>query len=188
MPDKFWEKSPNFMKFGWVTKKSLSKIYQGGRCFSREVFCPPDWLGLIENFIFCAVLQTEYENIRADNLKFLYSFRIPLREKCPNMELFLVRIFLHSDWIWRFTYGDFRNKSPYSIRIHSVFGHYSGSACNGNQSVVSRIVSKILGSKHKSRSNLRSRKRVINVWKKAKSLKQIMAPPPALKSRELLQV
>ena len=26
-----------------------------------------------------------------------------LREKCPNTELFLVRIFLHSDWIRRFT-------------------------------------------------------------------------------------
>ena len=27
----------------------------------------------------------------------------PLREKCPNTEFFLVRIFLHSDWIGRFT-------------------------------------------------------------------------------------
>ena len=26
-----------------------------------------------------------------------------LREKCPNTELFLVRIFLYSDWIQRFT-------------------------------------------------------------------------------------
>ena len=24
---------------------------------------------------------------------------VALREKCPNKELFLVRIFLHSDWI-----------------------------------------------------------------------------------------
>ena len=28
---------------------------------------------------------------------------MPLREKCPNTELFLVRIFLYSDWIWRDT-------------------------------------------------------------------------------------
>ena len=27
----------------------------------------------------------------------------PLSKKCPNMELLLVRIFLYSDWIWRFT-------------------------------------------------------------------------------------
>ena len=27
---------------------------------------------------------------------------LTLREKCPNMELFLVRIFLYSDWIRRF--------------------------------------------------------------------------------------
>ena len=26
-----------------------------------------------------------------------------LREKCPNMEIFQVRIFLYSDWIRRFT-------------------------------------------------------------------------------------
>ena len=29
--------------------------------------------------------------------------QLPLREKCPNTELFVVRIFLYSDWIWRFT-------------------------------------------------------------------------------------
>ena len=29
--------------------------------------------------------------------------RNSLREKCPNTELFLVHIFLHSDWIWRDT-------------------------------------------------------------------------------------
>ena len=29
--------------------------------------------------------------------------RLPLREKCPNMELFLVRIFLYLDWIRIFT-------------------------------------------------------------------------------------
>ena len=28
---------------------------------------------------------------------------LPLREKCPNTELFLVRILPHSDWIWRDT-------------------------------------------------------------------------------------
>ena len=37
---------------------------------------------------------------------------ITMREKCPNMELFLVRIFLYSDWIRRDTYT-----SPYTVRI-----------------------------------------------------------------------
>ena len=32
-----------------------------------------------------------------------------LREKCPNMEFFLIRTFLYLDWILR--------KSPYSVRI-----------------------------------------------------------------------
>ena len=35
-----------------------------------------------------------------------------LPEKCPNTEIFLVRIFLYSDWIRRFT-----ELSPYSVRI-----------------------------------------------------------------------
>ena len=33
-------------------------------------------------------------------------------EKCPNTELFLVRILLYSDWIWKFT-----RKSPYLVRM-----------------------------------------------------------------------
>ena len=33
----------------------------------------------------------------------------PLREKCPNTELFLVRILPHSDWILRI--------SPYSVQM-----------------------------------------------------------------------
>ena len=32
------------------------------------------------------------------------NFKLPLREKCPNTELFQVRIFLFSDWIRRFTF------------------------------------------------------------------------------------
>ena len=35
-----------------------------------------------------------------------------LREKCPNTEFFLVRIFLYSDWN-----GDLLRKSSYSVRI-----------------------------------------------------------------------
>ena len=35
-----------------------------------------------------------------------------LRKKCPNTELFLVRIFMYSDWIWRLA-----RKSSYSLQI-----------------------------------------------------------------------
>ena len=46
-----------------------------------------------------------------------------LREKCPNMEFFLVRIFPHSDRI--------RSTSPYPVRMQEntnfVFGHFSRS-------------------------------------------------------------
>ena len=39
------------------------------------------------------------KNVKVLNL---YYF-VPLREKCPSTELFLVHIFLYSDWIRRFT-------------------------------------------------------------------------------------
>ena len=41
-------------------------------------------------------------------------YKISLREKCPDTELFLDRIFKHSDWMWRFT----------ELTINSVFGHF----------------------------------------------------------------
>ena len=40
----------------------------------------------------------------------MLSYSLSLREKCPNTELFLVRIFPHSDWIER-------DISPYSVRM-----------------------------------------------------------------------
>ena len=53
-----------------------------------------------------------------------------LREKCPNTELFLVRIFLYSDWIPRFTLqisvlipntGKYRPEiTPYLDTFHKV--------------------------------------------------------------------
>ena len=64
---------------------------------------------------------------------FSYEFReilgIPLREKCPNTEFFLVFIFPI-----RTEYGNLLRKSPYSVRMreirtrkNSVFGHFSHS-------------------------------------------------------------
>ena len=49
-----------------------------------------------------------------------YSWTITLREKCPNTELFLVRILLYSDWI--------------RTRNNSVFGNFSHSVIKGESS------------------------------------------------------
>ena len=46
--------------------------------------------------------------------KLWYSVSIALREKFPNMELFLVRIFLYSDWIQE-------NTAQKKIRIRTLF-------------------------------------------------------------------
>ena len=51
-----------------------------------------------------------------------------LRQKCPNAELFLVRIFLYSDWIRRFTPNSVRIRKI-RTRNNSVFGHFSRSGC-----------------------------------------------------------
>ena len=45
-------------------------------------------------------IQKEFDNFK---IMICYS----LREMCPNTEFFLVRIFLYSDWIRRFTQFDF---------------------------------------------------------------------------------
>ena len=56
----------------------------------------------------------QYERDVSKNLQsFLY---VSLPEKCPNTELFLVHIFLYSNWI--------------RTRNNSVFGHFSRSVCN----------------------------------------------------------
>ena len=52
---------------------------------------------------------------------------VSLGEKCPNTELFLVRIFLYSDWIWTVS---LRIQSEYRkirTRNNSVFGRFSRS-------------------------------------------------------------
>ena len=52
---------------------------------------------------------------------------VPLREKCPNTELFMVRIFPHLDYIWRDTsYLSLSTSlsfriSPYAVRIWTLF-------------------------------------------------------------------
>ena len=67
---------------------------------------------------------------KVNHLRLKIPVSITLREKCPNTEFFLVRIFLYSDWIWRFTeqicvfspnttkYGP--EKTPYLNTFHAV--------------------------------------------------------------------
>ena len=51
---------------------------------------------------------------------FAYKFSITLHEKCPNTEFFLlVRIFLYSDWILRFTEYNYR-RFTYLDTFHAV--------------------------------------------------------------------
>ena len=53
----------------------------------------------------------------------IYNKYHSLREKCPNTKLFLVRIFLYLDWIWRFLL-------KIRTRNNSVFGYFSRSDYN----------------------------------------------------------
>ena len=61
------------------------------------------------------------------NSKTMVSFFLTLREKCPNTEFFLVRIFPHSDWIRRDTpYLSYaarmrENTDQKKLRIRSLF-------------------------------------------------------------------
>ena len=56
-----------------------------------------------------------------DSWIFKYFFEVSLLEKCTNTELFLVRIFLYSDWIRRYTgkYGP--EIIPYLDTFYAVF-------------------------------------------------------------------
>ena len=46
------------------------------------------------------------------------STKLSLREKCPNTEFFLVRIFMHSDWIQEITD---QKKAPYLDSFHVLY-------------------------------------------------------------------
>ena len=63
------------------------------------------------------------------HLRWLTRFRmclcISLCEKCPNTELFLVRIFLYADWI--------------RTRNNSVFGHFSRNEFHGLTELLMRL-------------------------------------------------
>ena len=62
-----------------------------------------------------------------DNPKKLKILEKTLREMCPYTELFLVRIFLYSDWIRWFNYCIQYEYRKIRTRNYSVFGHFSSS-------------------------------------------------------------
>ena len=68
-----------------------------------------------------------------------------LREKCPDTEFFLVRIFLYSDWIRGFTQFEYRKVRT---RKNSVFGHFSRSTRISICTVVAEILSWVPSKKH----------------------------------------
>ena len=55
-------------------------------------------------------IHNYYDSSHQDRLSFSPSIKFALREKCPNAELFLVRIFLHWD----------RIRIPYGVNLHIV--------------------------------------------------------------------
>ena len=89
------------------------------------------------------VISKWRQNVIKMASKELPSISLKLREKCPNTELFLIRIFPHSNWIRRDTlyfpaFGLNRERYFVSLRIqsecgkiqtrnNSVFGHFSRS-------------------------------------------------------------
>ena len=78
-------------KYIWELKSKRIKIPTLKWSIMKNV---PDYSNITKN---CLLYLHE-------KFKFLnYPTTLALRKKCPNMELFLVRIFLHSDWIRRDT-------------------------------------------------------------------------------------
>ena len=67
--------------------------------------------------------NNEYINVRERIVRMKVLNIYTLREKCPNAELFLVRIFPHSDWIRRDrpNAGKYRPEiTPYLDTFHTV--------------------------------------------------------------------
>ena len=80
----------------WKQQKALwfSDVFRGWRKGALGM----NWLNLFVHDVM-NLLHYEYWTDK----KFLRAAIVTLREKCPNTEFFLARIFLYSDWIRRFT-------------------------------------------------------------------------------------
>ena len=114
------------VSFGCVHKTGLFKCrslnrFHSGEFIRERTKCPTPFLWdeltffhyisilYFKSFIF--KLLTCIPNLRHHSF-FQISGSVPIREKCPSAEFFLVRIFLYSDWKRRFT-----EKIPFSVRM-----------------------------------------------------------------------
>ena len=78
-----------------------------------ENYCDLEWRSIKQWLTGFSALYVDCDFTRlAFMIRFIAFRNISLREKCPNTEFFLVRIFLYSDWIRKFM-----SKSWYSVRI-----------------------------------------------------------------------
>ena len=78
-----------------------------------ENHCDLQWRSIKQWLTGFSALYVDCDFTRlAFMIRFIAFRNISLREKCPNTEFFLVRIFLYSDWIRKFM-----SKSPYSVQI-----------------------------------------------------------------------
>ena len=95
----------------WTSETWTSQTLSTSKCYYTA--CGESWKYISE-----LKQDTQTERIEL-------SWWMALREKCPNTELFLVRIFLYSDWI-----RSIQSKCRIRIirtRNKSVFGHFSRS-------------------------------------------------------------
>ena len=92
----------------WHFFKKIHSLY----CRKFQWFCNV-WI------IFFNINLSKLTGYFLNGAFFIYLLILSLREKCPNTEIFLVRIFPHSHWI--------RRDTEYLSRNISVFGHFSRS-------------------------------------------------------------
>ena len=113
------------LKFGQVSNKehySVKKVWRP-ETLSKRDFDTGVFLWILRNFqeqLLCKISTNDYS--------WLLIFFDSLLEKCPNTELFLVRIFLHSEWI-RVSLRIQSECGKKRTRKNSVFGHFSRSDC-----------------------------------------------------------
>ena len=119
-------KNVQIWSFFWSTFSQIRTEYGELRTVSscyKKVYWNQFMLGAVSEY--CRKLnKNNFMNalVNLSNMFNVYSFfkSMPnqaLREKYPNTELFLVRIFLYSNWTWRFP----------TARKNFVFGHFSRS-------------------------------------------------------------
>ena len=114
-----WDISYAGGNFPWYSLNTL--------CFLLKFFIDKETTQ--KKFYLCQYIFRRRKLRKIDGWKVIARFREgSLREKCPNAELFLVRIFLYSDWIVSPNAEKCGpEKTPYLDTFHAVnvFSHYN---------------------------------------------------------------